>query len=164
MTASLSIIAAMDKNGVIGCDNHLPWSIKEDMRYFRDITLGHPVIMGSKTRLSLGKPLAGRTNIVLSKNPAFQISGSIVLPSPQAVISAYGNQDCFVIGGAQIYSAFIPWVDKLYITKIDHAFTGNTYFPDIDWSSWSLNSQTKIISTAGYRLSFEIWSKLTSGV
>lgn len=124
--SKLSLIVAMDKNGLIGKDNSLPWSLPEDLKYFRKTTTGHSIVMGRKTFESLGRPLPNRTNIVLTRDHNFQAEGCLVVTDIQEVLQICENEEVFIIGGKQVYELFFPYVDKLYITKIEEEFTGDT--------------------------------------
>ena len=131
---SYSIIAAIGKNNELGKDNNLIWSIKEDLKFFKDTTMSHPIIMGSKTFYSLPKVLPGRTNIVISSKTDFP-EEVVVFKSIEDLDKAYKNSDeeLFVIGGGRIYAAFIDKCDKLYLTEIDaECESADTYFPTFD--------------------------------
>jgi dihydrofolate reductase len=134
------LIWAMDRNGLIGREGRLPWHLPAELAYFRRTTMGHPVIMGRKTFESLGKPLPGRRNVVLSRNPDFRPEGAEVAHDVPDVLERFRGVPFFVIGGAQIYRAFLPLADKLYVTRIDHAFEGDEHFPEVDWHAWRLVS------------------------
>lgn len=141
----ISLIWAMSENRVIGKDNQLPWHLPGDLQFFKKTTLGHPVVMGRKTWLSLGKPLPGRENIVITRNTDFSPEKATVLNTIEQLItySQEKHQEVFVIGGAQIYEATLPYADKLYITKIHGEFEGDTTFPDFDLSDWKRVSVEK---------------------
>ena len=130
---SLSIIAAMARNGVIGKNNQLPWHLPEDLKHFKEITMGHPIVMGRKTHESIGRPLPGRENIVLSRNRHYQASGVHIFPSLAAVQEAYPDQEIFIIGGAELYRQAWPLAETLYLTLIEQDFAGDTYFPQLNW-------------------------------
>lgn len=154
---NISIIAAVDKNMLIGKDNRLPWLIPEDLQYFREVTLGHPIVMGRKTWNSLGKALDGRINIILTSDTQLNIPGCIIVNSIEQILSGYSEQEIFVIGGASIFKQFLPHADKLYLTRIENAFEGDTYFPPITWEDWELMFYEQKNSVTGYNLSFEKW-------
>jgi len=139
--AGIALIWAMDRNGLIGNNNKMPWRLPGEMAYFRQTTMGHPVIMGRLTYESIGNPLVGRTNVVLTRNSNFVSEGCTVVHSIEDVLEKYTGQQIFVIGGAQIYRQFLPYANRLYVTKIDHAFAGDEYFPAVDWSQWRLVSE-----------------------
>lgn len=132
----VSIVAAMGKNRVIGKGNTLLWHIPEDLKRFKSLTLGHPVIMGRKTFDSivafLGKPLPGRTNIVITRDEAWQFEGAVVAHSFEGALEkarAEEREEIFVIGGAQIYEQTLPYADRLYLTLIDDEKEGDVFFP-----------------------------------
>jgi len=133
----ISLIAAMDKNKVIGKNNSLPWNMPEDMKYFRDKTKGKPVIMGRKTYESIGKPMPQRTNIIITKDQDYKVEGCIVVHSIDEALKAAGNvEEVMVIGGSQIYKEFLPKANRMYLTFIDAEFEGDTYFPEYNIEEW----------------------------
>ena len=135
----VSIIVAIAQNGTIGDKNSLLWHIKEDMRFFRTTTSGHPVIMGRKTFESLGsKPLPKRTNIVITRADR-EFEGALTAHSLEEAIRMAGeDEEIFVMGGAQIYSDALSVVDRMYITVVERDYEGDTSFPEIDFSQWEL--------------------------
>ncbi|MBY0122707.1 dihydrofolate reductase [Bacillus sp. S/N-304-OC-R1] len=141
----ISLIWAMGENKVIGINNSLPWHLPEDLKFFKRTTLGHPVAMGRKTLDSLGRLLPGRENIVITRNHDFSYEGCTVLHSVEELImyAEQKNEEIFVIGGAEIYQAFLPFADRLYITRIHAAFTGDTFFPELNMEEWDLISREK---------------------
>ncbi len=134
----ISLIFAMGKDNSIGYKNKMPWHLPADLAYFKKVTMGKPVIMGRKTFESLGRPLSGRTNIVITRNKEFSHEGCIIVDSVEKARELIKDKDCFIIGGAEIYSAFMPIADKMYITKIDNEFEADTFFSQIDYSKWRL--------------------------
>ena len=135
----VSIIVAIAQNGTIGDKNALLWHIKEDMRFFRTTTSGHPVIMGRKTFESLGsKPLPKRTNIVITRAER-EFEGALTAHSLEKAIRMAGDdEEIFIMGGAQIYREALPEVDRMYITHVGRDYEGDTVFPEIDYSKWKL--------------------------
>lgn len=134
---TLSIIVAASRNGVIGAGGKLPWHLPADLKRFKQLTLGHPVIMGRKTFESLGKPLPGRTNIVVTRQEGFQACGAGVAHSlEQALRLCKNEEEVFVIGGAQIYRQALPLADRIYLTRIDRDFEGDTHLFEIDPTIW----------------------------
>lgn len=126
-------VAAMSCNGVIGNKGQLPWHLSEDLKFFKKLTYGSPVIMGRKTYESIGRPLPGRKNIVISSNP--NVEGNIEThQSIEDLIKVYkdSTESLFIIGGAQIYSALLNWTKEIYLTYIYKEYSGDTYFPKID--------------------------------
>jgi len=136
----ISMIWAMGKDNALGCKNRMPWYLPADFAYFKKVTLGKPVIMGRKTFESIGKPLPGRKNIIITRNQEFKCEGCTVVDSIEKAKEYSVDVEAFVIGGAEIYKAFLPWADKLYVTLIDEKFEADVYFPQIDYSQWELIS------------------------
>jgi dihydrofolate reductase len=130
----INAIAAIGKNRELGKDNKLLWSIPEDLKRFRELTKGHPIIMGRKTWESIGRPLPNRTNIVVTRNPGFKAEGAIAAATIDAAIAAAaaasGSNEIFIIGGAEIYNLTLPRTDRLYLTVVDAAFDADAFFPD----------------------------------
>ncbi len=138
----IALIAAMDKNRVIGHKNALPWHLPEDLKYFKRITSGKTVVMGRKTFESMNqKPLPNRRNIVLTQNPTFIASGCEVLNSVDSVCQLdTGNDEIMIIGGAAIYAAFLPLASRLYLNFIEKTYQGDTFFPKFDEKEWTVVS------------------------
>ncbi|MGP8214354.1 MAG: dihydrofolate reductase [Bacteroidia bacterium] len=133
----VSLVAAAAENNVIGKNNALPWRMPADMKFFKNLTMGHTVIMGRKTYESMGKPLPGRKNIIITRNKKFTAKDCIVLSSFSEISEhCKAESEIFVIGGAEIYQQFIHNADKIYLTRIHHNFTGDSYFPDIQADEW----------------------------
>jgi dihydrofolate reductase len=137
---TVTIVAAVARNGVIGVDGGLPWRLPDDLRRFKELTLGHVLVMGRKTYESIGHPLPGRTTIVVTRNPSWD-SGSAevgVAGSVSDAIEAGASleREVFVVGGAQVYAAALPLADRLELTWVDAEPEGDTTFPDVDWSEW----------------------------
>ncbi|ATF13512.1 dihydrofolate reductase [Brevibacillus brevis X23] len=140
----ISIIAAYDRNRLIGIDDNLPWNLPKDLAYFKEKTLGKVVIQGRKTFESFKKPLANRTNVILTSKSNYKAEGCYVYNSVKDILNKHSNlEEVFVIGGSQIYKEFLPYADRLYITEIDYEFEGNVFFPEVDMSKWTLFSNTK---------------------
>lgn len=144
----LSMIAAMDNNRVIGKDNSIPWNLPCEQLYFRNITMGHPVIMGRKSFESIGKPLEGRRNIILTKDSNYSAKGCEIIHSVEEALELFSksSEEVFVIGGQEIYRQFLPYANRLYITIIDNEFNGNKYFPEININEWKIVSFNKGIN------------------
>jgi dihydrofolate reductase len=159
----ISLILAMDKNRLIGKNNDLPWHLPADLKYFKEVTSGHTVIMGRKTFESIGKPLPNRTNVILTTRADFQPEGCLVFHSVEQALSAIDKEEeAFVIGGAEIYKQFIPLADKIYITVIDHPFEGDAYFPDLDESEWRMVKAEQGIKDEKnpYDYFFTVWERI----
>jgi dihydrofolate reductase len=139
----LALIVAVADNGVIGRDNGLPWHLPEDLRYFKRITMGKPIVMGRKTFESIGRALPGRTNIVISRNEQFAPDGVLLAASlDEALLLArqladeQGVGEAVIIGGAQIYALALPRADRLYVTRVHATPEGDTLLPPVDWAQW----------------------------
>lgn len=140
----VSAILAAARNRVIGDENNqIPWHLSSDLKYFKRTTLGHHVIMGRKTFESMGRPLPKRTNIVITRDPYYAVSGCLVARSlPEALSLAYdnGETEAFIIGGGQIYALSIPLLDRLYLTEVEAEPEGTVFFPEINFQEWQLLS------------------------
>jgi dihydrofolate reductase len=133
----IALIVAMARNRVIGKGGALPWRLPEDLKRFRSLTMGHPIIMGRKTYDSIGRPLPGRRNIVISRQPGLVIDGVETAASLQAALKMVADAgEVFVIGGQQIYQAALPIADRIELTRIDRDFEGDVLFPEIDPEQW----------------------------
>lgn len=136
---SISLIVAVSTNNVIGVRGELPWHISEDLRRFRKLTTGKPIVMGRKTFDSIGQPLPERRNIVITRDPEFTAPGCDIVASPDAAIELVGEAaDVMVIGGSQIYAAFLPRARRIYLTRIHAHIDGDTYFEKLDEADWKL--------------------------
>ena len=133
---SFTIIVATDLQRGIGINNALPWHLPEDLAHFKRSTSGHAVVMGRKTFESIGRPLPNRRNIVVSRNPAWRHAGVETVASLEAAQGLLGQQDAFIIGGAQIYQQALPLADKLIVTEIQQTFACDAFFPEISPAMW----------------------------
>ena len=135
----VSLIAAMDRRRGIGLDNQLPWRLSADLKRFRALTMGHHIIVGRKTFESIGKPLAGRQMVVITRDIGFQAEGCLVSHSPEEAIQlarTRGENEVFICGGAEIYNQSIAQSDRLYLTLIDAEVEADTFFPEFDEQEW----------------------------
>ncbi|MBL1352074.1 MAG: type 3 dihydrofolate reductase [Zetaproteobacteria bacterium] len=158
----ISLIWGMDKQRLIGCNNTLPWHLPADMQWFRQHTLGKPILMGRKTYESIGKPLPKRLNLILTRQKNLDIAGCTVVHSLEDATQATGDTaEIMVMGGAEIYQMCLPHANRLYITHIDGDFNGDRWFPDIDLSTWQLVYQEKHQPDEKntYPYCFEIWER-----
>ncbi len=140
----ISIIVALDRNNLIGKNNSLPWHLPADLKHFKETTMGHHILFGQKTFESIGHPLKGRTNIILSNDPNYFAKECITVRTPIEAIKyakERGENELFICGGAMVYKTFLSLSDRIYMTKIDHSFNGDTYFPKINLNSWKLVSK-----------------------
>jgi dihydrofolate reductase len=133
----ISIVVAMAADGVIGRDNQLPWHLPADLKHFKQTTMGKPILMGRKTWESIGRPLPGRTSIVITRDRTYTAEGCVVVNSIDAAMAAAAGQDeVMVIGGADLYRQLLPRADTIYLTRVHEAFDGDTRFPEISNSEW----------------------------
>ena len=141
---AVAIIAAIADNGVIGRDNDLPWRLSDDLRRFKSLTLGHPVVMGRLTYESMGRPLPGRHNIVLSRTPEFGPAGVDVHNDlADALASVADAEIAFILGGRRLFAAALAVADRLYLTRVHAEVSGDVYFPELDFSEWHLAHSTR---------------------
>ncbi len=148
----IALIAAVAANGVIGADNALPWHLPADLRRFKSLTLGHPIVMGRRTFESIGRPLPGRDNIVVSRNSRFAPEGVVVASTLEDAIAAATarNELVFVIGGAEIYAQCLPRATRIYLTRLDLEVVGDTFFPDLDPRCWEESLREEHPAQAGH--------------
>jgi|TARA_B110000971_G_scaffold176530_1_gene182026 dihydrofolate reductase len=158
----ISIIVAMSQNYVIGIKNKLPWHISADLKNFKKITLGHPVIMGRKTYDSIGKPLKDRDNIVISRDNSLKIDHVEVVDSlEKAVFKTADSPEVFIIGGQQIYQIALPLATHMYVTKVDGNFEGDAYFPDYIQEEWREVAREDLITENNLNFSFLKYERIT---
>lgn len=141
------IIVAKDKKGGIGVNNTLPWKLSDDLKAFRSRTLGHHIVMGRKTYMSIGRPLPGRTTIVVSRRPHLDIDGCDVVSSPEdayALARSRGEKQCFVIGGGELYAQCIKDADALVVTEVEADVQADTFFPVVNTTEWREESRQVI--------------------
>jgi len=162
----ISLIAAASENSVIGKDNKLPWHLPTDMKYFKNITWGMPVIMGRKSFEALGKPLRGRSNIVITRNKNWSADGVKTVQSIDQAINLASQTDAkeiYIIGGGEIFQAAIPSADRIYLTLVHENFEGDAFFPEIKQEEWKLTSNRDCDPDEknAYALSFQVWERKT---
>jgi dihydrofolate reductase len=144
----ITIIVAASANNAIGVQGRLPWRISDDLKRFKALTMGKPIVMGRLTWESIGRPLAGRQNIVITRQSGFTAEGCDVVNSPAAALAVAGAvEEVMVIGGGQIYDLFLPKVGRLHVTRVDTKIEGDAFFPAIDDNEWEL------ISSESYKVS-----------
>ncbi len=144
----LSILVAMARNRVIGQHNKLPWHLPADLKHFKLLTMGHVIVMGRKTYESIGRPLPGRTNIIITQQKNFAVPGATVVNSIEDALLACeqanaADSECFVIGGEKLYRQTIAMCQRMYITEIQRDFEGDTIFPEYDPSGWKETQREK---------------------
>jgi dihydrofolate reductase len=141
---NLSIIVAMTEKRVIGLNNSLPWHISADLKRFKQITMGHPIVMGRKTYDSIGRPLPGRTNIIITRNWGLKIAGCHVVNSINEAIKNYPCEEIFLIGGSSIYKEALPISNRIYMTLIREDFEGDTWFPEWKREEWAESERINV--------------------
>lgn len=161
---NIALVVAASENNVIGKNNQLLWRLPNDMKFFKNTTWGMPVIMGRNTFESLGKPLAGRTNIVITRQENWSAPGVQVVKSLDDAIAAAADTDAkesFVIGGGEIYKQAMPLAQRIYLTRVHGTFEGDTYFPVVEEQQWELLSNLDFPADEkhAYSYSFQVWGK-----
>jgi len=160
----ITLIVARARNGVIGRDGTLPWRLPEDLAFFKRTTMGHPIVMGRRTWESIGRPLPGRRNIVVSRRPRFAATGAEVVPSlGEALRLCDGSAELFVIGGAQLYAEALPGADRLIVTEIDTDFEGDTHWPAPDPARWREASREHLPPAGERRFAIDFVTYLRCG-
>ena len=137
----ISLIVAMARNRVIGADNRIPWHLPNELRMFKALTTGHHIIMGRKTYESIGRLLPGRTSVIVTRQRDYSVPGAVIAHSTREALEACGSDDeCFVIGGAELFRASLPLADRLYLTVVDAEPAGDTYMPELELADWRVAS------------------------
>ena len=154
-----SIIVAIANKNIIGGDNKLLWHISEDLKRFKSITTGHTIVMGRKTFESFPKPLPNRHHVVLTRDKNYNIDSDqvTVINDIETVMKTYENSgsEIFIIGGGEIYNLFLPYCNKLYLTKIKEDFEGDTYFPEINYNEWTITESSEEYIDSKNNLSYQ---------
>ena len=166
-TLPLAMIAALADNHVIGFDNRMPWHLPADLKHFKAITLGKPIIMGRKTWDSLGRPLPGRLNLVVSRQPDLQLEGAETFTDLDSALTRaeqwareQGVDELMLIGGAQLYAQALPQAQRLYLTRIEASPEGDAFFPDYDQAEWQcIDSQAHPAEGDAPAYRFETWQR-----
>ncbi len=161
----VALVAAVAEGGVIGRDGALPWHISEDLQHFKKVTMGKPVVMGRKTYESIGKPLPGRSNIVVTRNLGLELDGVTVVHSLDEALrmaERFRPAETFLIGGAELYQLALPKVDRMYLTRVHKKFDGDTFFPEFDPDEWlELEREDHFSEKAGLGYSFATLERRT---
>lgn len=156
----LAIIVAMARNRVIGIDNKLPWHLPGDLKYFKGLTMGHHIIMGRKTYESIGRPLPGRTTVIVTRDPGYTQEGCLVAHSlEEAVRLAEGDGEVFFVGGSSLYEQVLPLVGRMYITEIQADFDGDAHFPAFDRGAWREVSRHHRHSDDGLAFDYVVYER-----
>ena len=154
------LVAAVAANGVIGAKGGLPWHLPEDLRHFKSLTLGHPVIMGRKTWESIGRALPGRENIVVTRAAGYEAPGASVAASLDAALAlCAGEPTAFVIGGGELYAEALPVADGLVLTEIQRDYPGDARFPDYDRAAWRETQRKPQTGADGLRFDFVLYER-----
>ena len=163
MTVPVALIAAVAENGVIGAAGQIPWRLPTDFAFFRRMTLGKPLIMGRRTFESIGRPLPGRTSIIVSRRPGYQAEGAVIVDSlplaldrAQAIAAADHAEEVMVGGGAEIYREALPLADRIYLTEVELSPLGDASFPHLDTAMWDVEDLPEVVpgprDSAGFRV------------
>lgn len=161
-TPLVTLIVAAADNGVIGRDNGLPWHLPDDLRRFKRLTMGKPVLMGRKTHDSIGKPLPGRHNIVVTRDPNYRAEGVTVVHDPAgALAAAAGAEEVMVIGGAELFRVFRPLAGRIHLTRVHGDIAGDVFWPPLDRGEWRLVGQESHDADEkhAYAMTFEVWER-----
>jgi dihydrofolate reductase len=161
----ISIIVAASENNVIGINNMLPWRLPLDLKYFKSTTLGKPIVMGRKTFDSLGKPLPGRPNIVITRQADFQPEGAYIVRSVEEGVekaTSFGGDELFITGGSQIFEQAWPLVERIYLTRVYAVVHGDAFFPQLDGAEFELVSDERHEADEKneYPFSFQVWERI----
>ena len=158
---TLCIIAAMARNRVIGINNTLPWRLPEDLKHFKVLTMGHHIVMGRKTYESIGRPLPGRTTVIVTRDSGYRVEDCITATSIDAAIAACGDDaEIFFVGGAEMYAQVLSRADRLYLTEIQADFAGDAWFPEFDPSAWQEAERQAHVSDAGLGYHFVTYTRV----
>ncbi|MGE7988035.1 dihydrofolate reductase [Lysinibacillus fusiformis] len=156
----ISLIVAHDDNQVIGYNNGMPWHLPGDLQYFKNKTMGKPMIMGRKTFESIGRPLPGRHNIVITRDENYHAEGIETVTSLEEAIAIAGDvEEIMIIGGEQIFRLSMEMADRLYITKINHSFQGDTFFPSYAEDFVEVSAEQPETASAGYTFQYQIFER-----
>ncbi len=154
---TISLVVAASINNVIGSDGGLPWHLPDDLRHFKRLTTGKPVVMGRRTFESIGRPLPDRRNIVMTRDPDYAAAGCEVVSSVSEALDLVGHaEEVMVIGGGQVYRDFLARADRIYLTRVRANVEGDTYFPEIDAAGWQLVSSEHHAADAKHDYAFDL--------
>ena len=156
----VTLIVAMTPERVIGRDGDLPWHLPADLKHFKAVTMGKPIVMGRKTYESIGKPLPGRHNVVVTRNTQWRAEGVTAVTSVDAALAVCaGADEVMIVGGAQIYAAALPRVTRMHITVVDEPVAGDTVFPEIVWRDWRQLQRSATQFHDGVAFHFSVWER-----
>ncbi|HGY90031.1 MAG TPA: dihydrofolate reductase [Planctomycetes bacterium] len=166
MTASVTLVVAMDEQGLIGCRGDLPWRLPADLARFKRLTMGHPILMGRRTWESIGRPLPGRTNMVLTRRTDFAPEGVVVVGALEEALDRAGGfpggEELMVIGGAEVYRLFLPRATRLQLTRVDGRFEGDVFFPHWNPADFELLAEERRDADEKnpHAMTFQTWERL----
>lgn len=166
MPPRVSLVVAMAENNVIGKDGDLPWHIPADLKHFKSVTMGKPIVMGRRTYESIGRPLPGRLNIVVTRDPSRQWDGVEAVQSLSGALdraAADGADEIMIIGGGDLYRAALPLAQRIYLTRVHESVEGDTVFPDLDPAEWRIDSSDRQDDIHSVPVSFEVLERVTGG-
>ena len=159
---SVSLIVAMSENQMIGRDGDLPWHLGRDLKRFKSLTMGHSIVMGRKTYESIGRPLPGRTNVVITSDREYKTEGVVVAHSLDHALELVStDEEAFIVGGATVYRQSLPFIRRLYVTLVHADIDGDVRFPHLDWQEWILHEELTFAADEknDYRHSFRIYDR-----
>jgi dihydrofolate reductase len=154
---TVSLIVATSTNSVIGSIGKLPWHLPDDLRNFKRLTTGKPIVMGRKTHESIGRPLPDRHNVIITRDPDYVVGGCDVVSSPEAAMSLlHDAEEVMIIGGGEVYAAFLPLADRVYLTRVHAVIDGDVLFPELDEDEWAMLSTDAHAVDDAHRYAFDI--------
>ena len=157
----LNLIVAMARNRVIGIDNTLPWHLPEDLKHFKHLTMGHHIVMGRKTYDSIGRPLPGRTTVIVSRDPDYAMAGCLVAHTLDEAVRLCADDDqAFFVGGSSLYEQALPLAERLYITEIQADYEGDAHFPEFDPGLWRETARESHVDGAGLAYDFVTYDRV----
>ncbi len=157
----INVIAAMARNRVIGINNTLPWRLPADLQHFKALTMGHHIVMGRKTYESIGKPLPGRTTVIVTRDADYRVAGCLTATSMDGAIAACGDDpEIFFVGGAEMYAQILPRADRLHLTEIQADYAGDAYFPAFDQCLWRETMRQIQVSPEGLGYHFVTYERI----
>ena len=151
----------MARNRVIGINNTLPWRLPEDLKHFKALTMGHHIVMGRKTYESIGRPLPGRTTVIVTRDPAYRVEGCLTAHSiADAIAACAGDAEIFFVGGAELYAQILPRAERLYLTEIQGDYAGDSHFPPFDRAAWREAGRRENVSADGLAYHFVTYHRM----
>ncbi len=161
----VAMIVAASENNVIGVNGDLPWRLSADLKRFKQLTMGHHIVMGRKTFDSIGRLLPGRTTVIVTRQTDYKFGGAKVVNSIEQAIEVCDDDDCpFITGGAEIYRVALPFVNEIHLTRVHTELDGDTFLPKVNWDNWVLESEVShpVSDKNNFKFSFETYQRLRS--